>query len=289
MRRLNVQFNQIGECIRLSMFAMEHKPINPPLQEGEILLLQVTKSTANNLNISQRIQFAIEFDRIEEDLQDESLRIWGRKWKYILYGNNTVAVIPFDLEDIPSIGTKYSNQTQGVLIAPEDERKILPFIEGARDSDKAIVARNFGEDRLVQTLFNYDSIYEIISKEEYSQVRERMSKYHTRNPWTAQALKSLYDHKCQICKHDFKPKYNSPYAETHHIDKVSGQEYSKEPLDKAKNIVVLCPNHHRIIEHTNALFIPGKLSFKYPNGLIEPLKLEKHLTYQGPNYGTKYK
>lgn len=287
MRRLNVQFNQIGECIRLSMFAMEHKPATPPLQEGEILLLQVTKNTSYNLTISQRIQFAIEFDRIEEDVRDESLRIWGRKWRYILYGKNTIAVIPFDLENIPSIGTKYSGQTQCVIIAAEDERQILPFIEGARDSDKAVVARDFGEDRLVQTLHNYDSIYDILSQEEYSKVKERIIKYRTRNPWTAQALKSLYDHKCQICEHDFKPRYDSPFAETHHIQQVSGQEESKEPLDKAKNIVVLCPNHHRIIEHTNALFIPGDLSFKYPNGLIEPLKLEKHLTYQGPNYSVK--
>ena len=84
MRRLNVQFNQIGECIRLSMFAMAHKPQNPPLQKGEILLLQVTKTTIQDPARLGRIQFAIEFDRIEEDARSESLRIWGIKWKYIL-------------------------------------------------------------------------------------------------------------------------------------------------------------------------------------------------------------
>jgi len=69
------------------MFAMGSIPRNPLLKRGEILLLQVTKNTAHDL---KRIQFAIEFDKIEEDLKDESLHIWGRKWKYIIYGKQTI-------------------------------------------------------------------------------------------------------------------------------------------------------------------------------------------------------
>jgi len=287
MRRLNVQFNQIGECIRLSMFAMGSIPRNPPLERGEILLLQVTKNTAHDLTIPQRIQFAIEFDRIEEDLRDESLRIWGRKWKYIIYGKQTIAVIPFSLEELSGIGSWYMGQTQCVYIDPRDKELILPYVKCAQDSRDAVTARRYGEGKLVQTLYNYDAICDILSREEYSKAKERIVKYHSRNPWTAQALKSLYDHKCQICEHDFKPRYDTPFAETHHIHKVSEQDKTGEPLDKAKNILVLCPNHHRIIEHTKAIFIPETLSFKYPNGLVEPLKLKKHFTYQGPDYSTK--
>lgn len=284
MRRLNVQFEQIGECIRLSMFAMSYNPSNPPLSPGEILLLQVTKNTSDKLNIPQRVQFAIEFDRIEKDINHKSLTIWGREWNYIIYGKRTIATIPFNIENLPGIGDKYAGQTQGILIDPEDEKLIQPFIDATQDDQKAVDAREFGEDRLAAALSNYDSIAEILSKEDYSVVRERITPYYSRNPWTAQALKSLYDHKCQICEHDFKPRYNVPFAETHHIEKVSLQNKHNAPLDKAKNIIVLCPNHHRIIEKTNALFIPAEKVFKYPNGFSEVVKLDKHLNYKGPNY-----
>lgn len=37
MRRLNVQFSQIEECIRKSLFALPGLPRNPPLRKGEPL------------------------------------------------------------------------------------------------------------------------------------------------------------------------------------------------------------------------------------------------------------
>lgn len=41
MRRLNVQFSQIQECIEKSRFALPGLPANPPLANGEELLLQL--------------------------------------------------------------------------------------------------------------------------------------------------------------------------------------------------------------------------------------------------------
>ena len=64
MRRLNVQFSQIEECIRTSMFAVDALPRNPPLQRGEVLLLQLVKSDAADRGwLDRRIQFALVFDR----------------------------------------------------------------------------------------------------------------------------------------------------------------------------------------------------------------------------------
>jgi hypothetical protein len=46
--------------------------------------------------------------------------------------------------------------------------------------------------------------------------------------------------------------------------------------DISGNIVVICPNHHRIIHATNAYFDRRSLTYEYPNGLREPLISPDH-------------
>lgn len=45
----------------------------------------------------------------------------------------------------------------------------------------------------------------------------------------------------------------------------------------ASNIIVLCPNHHRIIHKASPIFEREKYSFVYPNGIEEKLILNNHL------------
>lgn len=65
--------------------------------------------------------------------------------------------------------------------------------------------------------------------------------------------------------------YGVPVADTHHI-----QYLSEGGLDISENIVVVCPNHHRIIHATNASFNHQNLTYEYPNGLCEPLIRSDH-------------
>lgn len=85
-------------------------------------------------------------------------------------------------------------------------------------------------------------------------------------------LKKLYNFKCQICRNDFKEKYGVGYAEPHHII-----PFSQVREDDPKNIVVICPNHHRMIERAKAKFDYGNKRFIYSNGLVESLVLNNHL------------
>lgn len=64
---------------------------------------------------------------------------------------------------------------------------------------------------------------------------------------------------CQICGQDFEASCGVPYAETHHIKylRAGGPDIST-------NIVVICPNHHRIIHATNARFNRDSLTYEYP-------------------------
>ena len=87
-----------------------------------------------------------------------------------------------------------------------------------------------------------------------------------------ESLKWLYDNRCQICGHAIGAKYDATIIHTHHID-----YFSRSLNNDANNIVVICPNHHGIIHAVNPTFHSGRLSFTYPNGLVECLKLNRHL------------
>ncbi|MEA4971513.1 MAG: HNH endonuclease signature motif containing protein [Candidatus Pelethousia sp.] len=85
-------------------------------------------------------------------------------------------------------------------------------------------------------------------------------------------LKTLYGYRCQICGEYVGEPYNTHTVEAHHID------YFVNSLNNdAGNQMIVCPNHHSIIHEVNPEFDWGKLVFKYPNGYIEGLIINKHL------------
>jgi len=73
---------------------------------------------------------------------------------------------------------------------------------------------------------------------------------------------------------NFRIKYDEPFSETHHIEPLA-----EGGFDTAGNIVVVCPNHHRIIHKTKPNFNRSRLLYKYPNGLEERFVLADHLEH----------
>ncbi len=117
MRRLNVQFSQIEECIRTSLFAVEGLPRNPPLKPGEELLLQLVKEDAKGLGkLGSRVEFALLFERAIDDPTGELSRThWpnaGKTWRYILHCSETVPTIPFSLENLGPVATMADRRTR---------------------------------------------------------------------------------------------------------------------------------------------------------------------------------
>lgn len=86
-------------------------------------------------------------------------------------------------------------------------------------------------------------------------------------------LKLLYDYRCQICGQKIGEAYGSNLIHAHHID-----YFVKSLNNDASNVLVVCPNHHAVIHDRNPEFDRKKLVYHYPNGLIEGLALNKHLT-----------
>ena len=250
-----------------SLFAVDHIPV---LQKGELLLLQLVKQEALLTGkLHSRIEFALVYDHFEVDhAGDISRSHWplaGKTWRYILVCSKTIPTIPFSLEDL-SLSREYRGQTNPISIKTEDERKITPFVWG---NLKGYDLRDtFGPTLVRETIVNYDAI---ATHENPRKIVVPEHEEFYRDPLLAESLKSIYDHCCQVCGMNFRLKYSESFAETHHIEPLG-----KGGLDLGENIIVICPNHHRIIQKTNPKFEKTKFLYKYPNGLEERLVLTDH-------------
>ena len=306
MRRLNVRLAQIEECIRSSMFALDVRPADPALEPGELLLLQLVKQDAiQSEKLRTRIDFALVFDRIEPDIDGSvSRHHWpneGRSWKWIVYGLMTVPAIPFSLEDL-NLSRTYVGQDNARLINPVDEARIRPFIQWAlaetpRPELQIVpagrISDEFDRRRILEAVRNHDRIA-VVRSDRTRAVAEQPTSYlathdhevefatllveetrYRRNPALADTLKSYYRYRCQVCGHDFEPRYGHAIAEGHHI-----QYLSQGGPDVSQNIVVLCPNHHRVVHAAHAEFNRRELSYDFPNGLRERLVLPDHFESQ---------
>jgi 5-methylcytosine-specific restriction endonuclease McrA len=283
MRRLNVRSAQINECIQKSMFALSSQPQTPRLQKGELLLLQLVRTEAEKRGkMRSRIDFALVFDHMVEDVDGSISRLhWpneDRIWKWIVYCSATIPAIPFSLEDLPlSVPDHYGGQANPRYIAPQDEQLILPYMRWSlaeapapylETIPTAQMVQKFGQTKTLSAIFNHDRIAIL------KPVPKKTVTVHefVRNPWLAESLRVYYGYRCQICSKSFFPDYGVDLAETHHIHYLS-----LGGPDVSSNIVVTCPNHHRVIHATDAHFNDRTLTYEYPNGLREALVLPDHL------------
>lgn len=118
-----------------------------------------------------------------------------------------------------------------------------------------------------------DSIIENIPDQSASiSERSGIVRYRKINHDINTTLKNLYDYRCQITGERTGEKYNTNVVEAHHI------EYFTRSLNNdSSNIIIINPSFHRIIHQCNPVFNINELQFEFPNGVIEKLKLNKHL------------
>lgn len=105
-------------------------------------------------------------------------------------------------------------------------------------------------------------------------IKEKYVLYKGRiyNTSIVKQLKILYQGKCQICgEQPFKEK-NINISEVHHI-----RYFSLSCNNDIDNLIVLCPNHHRLIHKLNPEFDFEKKEFKYPDGTKEKVIIDYHL------------
>lgn len=87
-------------------------------------------------------------------------------------------------------------------------------------------------------------------------------------------LKRLYAYRCQICGKNVGAEYGTNIAEAHHI-----RYFSKSVDNSSDNLLIVCPNHHRLIHALDPEFDFEKLQYIYPDGKIEKIILDLHLLH----------
>ncbi len=133
------------------------------------------------------------------------------------------------------------------------------------DTSKNYDAPALDEEELENLMNRSDSSASMKSK--LAQVR-----YRSYNPATIKQLKILYKYQCQLCGSNPFPEMINNICEAHHIE-----YFSDSQNNTASNIIILCPNHHRLIHLFNPIFNKDKLEFQYPNGQCQTVKLNFHL------------
>jgi len=109
-----------------------------------------------------------------------------------------------------------------------------------REKDLASEVSELTEKELDELIANIDRRNE--SEDVYRYSRE--TKTYRRNPVLSSALKKKYKDKCQVCGCTFQIDRGF-FCDTHHLKPLKAGG-----IDISDNILVLCPNHHRIFDRS---------------------------------------
>lgn len=85
-------------------------------------------------------------------------------------------------------------------------------------------------------------------------------------------LKRLYDYRCQMTGERIGNEHNALVVEAHHII-----PFTESLNNDTSNIIILSPSYHRIIHQAKPEWDGKNLSFHFQNGLVERVKIDKHL------------
>ncbi len=103
-------------------------------------------------------------------------------------------------------------------------------------------------------------------------LRSTTKKSRVYNRKIISVLKHLYKGNCQICGSKPFDQIDADICEAHHID-----YFSVSQNNDFSNIVILCPNHHRLLHLLNPTFIREENAFELPNGERLFLSLNYHI------------
>lgn len=85
-------------------------------------------------------------------------------------------------------------------------------------------------------------------------------------------LKKLYNYHCQMTGELVGEPYGVHCVEAHHLI-----PFTKSMNNNPDNIIIISPSYHRIIHQAKPEWIPEEKAFHFPNGLVEKVKINKHL------------
>lgn len=121
-----------------------------------------------------------------------------------------------------------------------------------------------------------NSVAELVAREMRGLGEERRrylaSEAPKRNRLFADKLRHVYKGRCQICSWEPRLLYSIDVCEAHHV-----RWLGRGGEDALSNLVLLCPNHHRVIHKLDAPFDWSKMGFVSVSGVETLVHLEHEL------------
>jgi len=225
-----------------------HATDNPPrrARPGEIVLIAQTKST---LRPGQKpIRWIMEYEKAVFDRENNTDKIWGRHWKYLIIGRNLQEVEQFDIDDLKVTDKNYAYVQTFCYVEPEDEEAIYSWIsDSIPEPSEEHIEHEFrrGDTKEIDIqIREFDEKYSGKPK-----FREIITRYFHRPSALSNAIKQKYGYKCQLCGvPGFTKKGGGPYAETHHMIEIN----KRAPRSlQSWNILVVCPTCHKKLHYAD--------------------------------------
>lgn len=155
---------------------------------------------------------------------------------------------------------------------PETEREY--FVLYATDTKDLFCVEAIGAVETLDEIFAEDLLERPFLTDAAAALIEKfaLTKIRRLNCEIGDYLKREYNFRCQICGRNVGKIYGVEVAECHHID-----YFVRSLNNDASNLLIVCPNHHRIIHAANPIFDRETKIFRYADGSYESLKLNDHL------------
>lgn len=131
------------------------------------------------------------------------------------------------------------------------------------------------DDRKIITEFSEEEIERIINQQDLNArvvQKSKISNTRVFDNSIQKSLKKLYQYRCQICGATATVMYGVDVSEAHHID-----YFTRSANNNPANIIILCPDHHRIVHKAKAVFNYNMHQFEYENAKVDTLMYNLHL------------
>lgn len=171
------------------------------------------------------------------------------------------------------LGRAFQGRAAVRRLSVEDHQYLYSY-SGALMKDPR--ARLLPEERLEALLLSGDeeAVAALLRDEPAGLAEERrhylLSQARLRSRTRVAELSELYRGRCQVCCWSAQPTFPFHVGEAHHVRWVS-----RGGADALSNLVLLCPNHHRIIHRADAQLDFGRMAF-LSSGARLPLELLEH-------------
>ena len=119
----------------------------------------------------------------------------------------------------------------------------------------------------IETILNFNDTGATV------RIKSSDNKVRVYNTAIISQLKKLYGGRCQLCGERPFKSFGADICEAHHIS-----YFSKSHNNDTSNLIIVCPNHHRLIHKLDPVYDSIAGCFKFKNGDIMDIVFDLHLT-----------